>query len=391
MMRDAVLALNAGSSSIKFGIYDTGEAELTTAARGTLEVGKDARLAAQAGDGSLLVERSVHGDGLPAGIAAILDWVETEFGNRRIAACGHRIVHGGTTFFEPVLLTPERIDAVEALSPLAPLHQPRSIAPIRTLSELRPGVPQVGCFDTAFHRTMQPPASRYALPRSCEQKGIRRYGFHGLSYEFIAEQLHRAGMAERRTVVAHLGNGASLCAMRHGRSVDTTMGFSALDGLMMGTRCGTIDPGVLLYLLQHDGMGAQQLERLLYQESGLLGVSGVSGDMRDLEASKAEHAREAIELFVFRVARETAALAATLDGLDCLVFTAGIGEHSAGVRQAICERLGWLGVAIDSEANNRHETVVNSCASAVEVHVIATDEELVIARHTLGAIRRTSQ
>jgi acetate kinase len=204
----------------------------------------------------------------------------------------------------PVLLTSEWIDAVQALSPLAPLHQPRSIAPIHALSKLRPGLPQVGCFDTAFHRTMEPPASRYALPRSYEEKGVRRYGFHGLSYEFIAEQLHLEGRAERRAVVAHLGNGASLCAMRQGRNVDTTMGFSALGGLMMGTRCGTIDPGVLLYLLQHEGMRTEELERLLYRESGLLGVSGISGDMRDLEASKAERAREAIELFVFRAARD---------------------------------------------------------------------------------------
>jgi acetate kinase len=386
MIRDAVLALNAGSSSIKFGIYDTGEAEPTTAARGMLELGKNARLAAQAGDGSPLVESSVHGDGLAAGIAAILDWLETEFGNRRIVACGHRIVHGGSTFFEPSLLTSARIDAVEALATLAPLHQPRSIAPIRALSKLRPGLSQVGCFDTAFHRTMQPPASRYALPRSYEERGIRRYGFHGLSYEFIAGKLHEEGRADRRTVVAHLGNGASLCAMRHGCSIDTTMGFSALDGLMMGARCGTIDPGVLLYLLQHDGMRTEELERLLYQESGLLGVSGISSDMRDLEASKAEHAREAIELFVFRAARETAALSNTLGGLDCLVFTAGIGEHSAGVRRAICDRLGWLGVVIDHEANDRHEPVISVSSSAVEVCVIATDEEFIIARHTLGAI-----
>lgn len=385
-MQDTILALNAGSSSIKFGVYDAGGADLTAAARGTLDIGKSPRLVARAGDGSVLLERTVQGDGLPAGIAAILDWIETEFSNRRIVACGHRIVHGGSAFSDPVVLTSERIDAVEALSPLAPLHQPRSIAPIRALSKLRPGLPQVGCFDTAFHRTMQPPASRYALPRSYEEKGIRRYGFHGLSYEFIAERLHREGRAERRTVVAHLGNGASLCAMRHGRSVDTTMGFSALDGLMMGTRCGTIDPGVLLYLLQHEGMSTEELERLLYRESGLLGVSGISGDVRDLEASKAEQARDAIELFVFRAARETAALSNTLGGLDCLVFTAGIGEHSAGVRRSICDRLGWLGVVIDNDANDRHQPVVNASASAVEVCVVATDEEFVIARHTLGTI-----
>lgn len=261
------------------------------------------------------------------------------------------------------------MDAVEALLSLAPLHRQRSIAPIRALSKLRPGLPQVDCFDTAFHRTMEPPASRYALPRSYEEKGIRRYGFHGLSYEFIAGKLHDEGRADRRTIVAHRGNGASLCALRRCRSIDTTMGFSALDGLMMGARCGAIDPGVLLY-----------------RESGLLGVSGVSSNMRDLEASEAESAREAIELFVFRAERETVALSNTLGGLDWIVSTAGIGEHSAGVRRAVCDRLGWLGVVINNAANDRHEPVVSSSASAVEVCMIATDEEFVIARHTLSAI-----
>ncbi|WP_442579287.1 acetate/propionate family kinase [Mesorhizobium sp. ASY16-5R] len=389
-MQATILALNAGSSSIKFGIFDIGGGDLTTVARGMLDIDKSSRLVARAGDGSVLLELTVQGDGLPAGIAAMLDWIETEFGNRRIVACGHRIVHGGSTFFKPSLLTSARIDAIEALSPLAPLHQPRNIAPIRALSKLRPGLPQVGCFDTAFHRTMQPPASRYALPRPYEEKGIRRYGFHGLSYEFIAGKLHDEGRADRRTIVAHLGNGASLCAMRYSRSVDTTMGFSALDGLVMGTRCGTIDPGVLLYLLQHEGMRTEELERLLYRESGLLGVSGTSGDMRDLEASKAEHAREAVELFVFRAARETAALANTLGGLDCIVFTAGIGEHSAGVRRSICDRLGWLGVVIDKDANDRHEPVVSASTSTVEVCVVATDEESIIARHTLGVISGVS-
>lgn len=384
-MGGAILALNAGSSSIKFGVYDFDGAGLATAARGTLEIGISSRLVARAGNGSVLVDRPLHGDGLTAAIAAMMDWLKGAFGNR-IAACGHRIVHGGSTFAEPVLLTCERIEAIEALSPLAPLHQPRSLGPIHAISKLRPDLSQVGCFDTAFHRTIEPPASRYALPRSYEQKGIRRYGFHGLSYEFIAGKLREEGRVDRRTIVAHLGNGASLCAMRHGRSVDTTMGFSALDGLVMGTRCGTIDPGVLLYLLRHEGMTVDQLERLLYEQSGLLGVSDISSDMRDLEASRQVLARDAIELFDFRAAREIAALTNSLGGLDCLVFTAGIGEHSVRTRRAICGRLGWLGVALDDDANKGHEPVVSSPASVVEVRVMPTDEESVIARHTLTVI-----
>lgn len=388
-MDDAILALNIGSSSVKFGVYDIGDAgEPLTAARGTLEIGKSSRLTVKAADGRPLVERAVRGAGLPAAIGALLDWIEKEFDGRRLVACGHRIVHGGTSFSDPVLLTPDVIDAVDGLAPLAPLHQLRSVAPIRAVSGLRPDLPQVGCFDTAFHRTMQPPASRFALPRPYEEKGIRRFGFHGLSYEYIAGRLDQEGKASRRTIVAHLGNGASLCAIRNGRSLDTTMGFSALDGLVMGTRCGTIDPGVLLYLLQHEGMTPDDLQNLLYLESGLVGVSGISGDIRDLEASTYPRAHEAVDLFVFHICREVAALANTLEGLDCLVFTAGIGEHSSIVRKAVCDRLGWLGLEIDDDANARHVPVISTSASAVEASVMPTDEEVVIARHLLTAVGR---
>jgi acetate kinase len=386
-MGDAVLILNAGSSSIKFGVFDIGETgEPVTAARGTLETGETPRLVAKSVDGAPFLDYPVRSEGVAAGIAALLNWLEQEFGQRRLVGCGHRIVHGGTSFSDPVLLTPPVLDAVESLTPLAPLHQRRSIAPIRALAELRPQFKQVGCFDTAFHHTIEPPASRFALPRSYEERGIRRFGFHGLSYEYIAACLDQENKADRRTVVAHLGNGASLCAMRHGRSLDTTMGFSALDGLVMGTRCGAIDPGVLLYLLQHDGMTPDQLQDLLYYESGLLGVSGISGDMRDLERSKDSRAHEAVELFVFRVAREVAALAGTLGGLDCLVFTGGIGEHSPAVRKPICDRLNWLGVSIDDVMNLRSDPVISLPGSAVDVRVMPTDEEIVIARHTLAAI-----
>ena len=386
-MGDTVLALNAGSSSIKFGVYDIDEAgQPVTLARGSLETSKSPRLVAKSADGKPFVDRSVHSEGLHAGIDALLAWLEQAFGKRRLVACGHRIVHGGMSFSDPVLLTLPVLGALESLTPLAPLHQPRSIAPIRALTALRPQLKQVGCFDTAFHHTIEPPASRFALPRKYEERGIRRFGFHGLSYEYIAARLDQQGKGDRRTVVAHLGNGASLCAMQHGRSLDTTMGFSVLDGLVMGTRCGAIDPGVLLYLLQNDGMTPDQLQSLLYQESGLLGVSGLSGDMRDLERSKDVHAREAMELFVFRAAREVVALANSMAGLDCLVFTAGIGENSAAIRKAICDRLSWLGVSIDDAWNLRSDPVVSHPDSAVEIRVMPTDEEVVIARHTLAAM-----
>lgn len=386
-MGDTVLALNAGSSSIKFGVYDIDETgQPVTLARGSLETGKSPRLVAKSADGKPFVDRSVRSEGLHAGIEALLAWLEQAFRKRRLVACGHRIVHGGMSFSDPVLLTLPVLDALENLTPLAPLHQPRSIAPIRALTALRPQLKQVVCFDTAFHHTIEPPARRFALPRRYEERGIRRFGFHGLSYEYIAARLDQQGKGDRHTAVAHLGNGASLCAMQHGRSLDTTMGFSVLDGLVMGTRCGAIDPGVLLYLLQHDGMTPDQLQSLLYRESGLLGVSGLSGDMRDLERSKDSRAREAVELFVFRVAREVAAMANSMAGLDCLVFTAGIGENSAAIRKAICGRLSWLGVSIDDARNLRSDPVVSHPDSAVEIRVMPTDEEVVIARHTLAAM-----
>ncbi|GAA4134882.1 acetate/propionate family kinase [Aminobacter aganoensis] len=385
-MCDAILVLNAGSSSIKFGVYDVGKANRpVVAARGTLEMGASPRLEVNPIEAALQTTFILQSDGLAEGIVALVEWIEHGFGNRRLIACGHRIVHGGTAFFNPVLLTPSVIDAVDSLTPLAPLHQPRSIAPIRVMVELRPQLPQIGCFDTAFHRTIEAPANRFALPREYVERGIRRFGFHGLSYEYIATRLDQAGKADKRSVVAHLGNGASLCAMRNKRSLDTTMGFSALDGLVMGTRCGSIDPGVLLYLLQHEKMTLNDLHDLLYERSGLLGVSAESGDMRDLEASASPHAREAIELFVFRIAREVAALANTLGGLDCLVFTAGIGEHSAVVRKAVCERLTWMGVKIDDDKNQHHAEVISANASAVHVGVLPADEEIVIARHVARA------
>jgi acetate kinase len=278
---------------------------------------------------------------------------------------------------------------LEDLVPLAPLHQPHNLAAIRALMTLQPGLPQVACFDTAFHRTQDPLAQQFALPRDITAGGIQRYGFHGLSYEYIARVMpqHLGDLADSRVIVAHLGNGASLCAMRHRKSVATTMGFTALDGLMMGTRCGAIDPGVLFYLMRERNMPAEKVEDLLYRRSGLLGVSGISSDMRELLASDAPTASEAIDLFCYRAAREIGSLTAALGGLDALIFTAGIGERSHEVRARICEKLQWLGLAIDDAANRAHKTTLNRAESRVAVRLIPANEESVIARHTACIIR----
>ncbi|UDL94348.1 acetate/propionate family kinase [Lichenihabitans sp. PAMC28606] len=387
-MTDAVLALNAGSSSIKFGLFGARAADgPVLIAKGLLEdQGSEPHFTVRDPAGATLVDRqwsgaTAHEDLL----GALLEWVETHLDGKKLAAVGHRIVHGGLRFVEPVRLTDETIAAIDDLTPLAPLHQPRSLEPIRALRTLRPDLPQVGCFDTAFHHNLAPPVSRYAVPRRFEEAGVRKYGFHGLSYHFIAGRLAEVApeLVARRTVVAHLGNGASLCAMRDGRSRDTTMGFTALDGLVMGTRCGAIDPGVVLHLQKQHGMSADAVEHMLYHEAGLLGVSGLSSDMRTLAESDDPRAHEAIDLFGFHVARETAAMANTLGGLDALVFTGGIGEHSAAVRADVCARLVWLGVEIDTAANDQHSERLATPTSRVEVLCLATDEEIVIARAAL--------
>lgn len=389
-MSGAVLAVNAGSSSIKFALYVVAaDGALNLLSRGVLDRGDEPRLTIKTADGKLLADRRLPEKRTPeADFSELLGWIEGASGGDALIGVGHRVVHGGREYGRPLRLTPEVIGALERLTSLAPLHQPLSLAPIRAIGHVRPGLPQVGCFDTAFHRTIGATASRIALPRRYEAEGIRRYGFHGLSYEYIAQCLGTISpdLPARRTIVAHLGHGASLCAMRDGVSVDTTMGFSALDGLVMGTRCGSIDPGVLLHLLIEKGMTAAELTALLYRQSGLLGVSGISGDVRALLASREAAAREALDLFAFRAAREAAALAATLGGLECLVFTAGIGENAPPIREAICARLGWLGVRIDADANRRGEAMLNTEDSEVEVRIIPTDEESVISRHTLGAL-----
>jgi acetate kinase len=306
---------------------------------------------------------------------------------------GHRVVHGGMEFAGPVLVQPAVMASLEALCPLAPLHQPHNLAPIRVAAQLRPELPQVACFDTAFHRAQPNIAQSFALPRALTEAGIRRYGFHGLSYEFIADQLAvlDPALTEQRVIVAHLGNGASLCAMQRGRSVASTMGFTAVDGLMMGTRSGAIDPGVLIHLMDTRGMDARALESLLYRNSGLLGVSGISSDMRTLRGSDDPRAAEAIALFVYRIVREIGSMAAALGGLDALIFTGGIGENDAATRAGVSAGCAWLGLALDEGRNRAGQRRISKDQSAVSAWVVPTDEEAMIARHTAAVLRQISR
>jgi acetate kinase len=390
-MSDIVLVLNSGSSSIKFGLFDIAADEPVLLCKGLLDEHEDRpRLVVKSPAGEDLFETRREAADADSGhlFADVLGFIEDRFGAGGLRAVGHRIVHGGPDYSGPVALTDDVAAKLEALTPLAPLHQPRCLAPVRTIRAMKPALMQIACFDTAFHHSMAPPANRFAIPRRFEERGFRRYGFHGLSFEYVAG--HLAGIAPqlvaKRTVIAHLGNGASLCALRDGRSVDTTMGLTPLDGLVMGTRCGTIDPGVLLYLQQHETMSVEEVQHLLYHQSGLLGVSGISADMRTLLASGEAAARDAVELFTFRAAQEVAVMATTLGGLDCLVFTGGIGEHAREIRSAIGERLAWLGVRIDAAANDATRECISGGDSAVEVFVIPTNEELMIARHSAAVL-----
>ena len=381
-MGDAILSLNAGSSSLKFAAFEA--AGLDRLMAGVIETidGAIRFRARDAGD-NVLVDEVWQGSPQET-VEALLAWVDRHLGTAKLVAAGHRVVHGGRDHCAPEAVTPALITALERLAPLAPLHQLHDLAPVRSIAATRPGLPQIACFDTAFHKDMPPVAARFALPHQYESDGIRRYGFHGLSYEYVAGQLAKLApdIAKGKVIVAHLGNGASLCAMRDSRSVDTSMGMTPLDGLVMGTRCGAVDPGVVLYLLRERDMTVQQVEDLLYRRSGLLGVSGLSSDMRTLLESKNPRAAEAIDLFVFRVAREIAALAATLGGLDALVFTAGIGEHAPEIRRRIGEKTAWLGLKLDGEANGRGDMRITLPDSPIAGLVIPTNEEFVIARHT---------
>jgi len=395
-MADAILTLNAGSSSIKFALFARGatlpqQPELVGQIDGIGAVGgQPAHFKVKDAAGRVLGDIDLDLDG-PAGsphkaaLAFLVDWLQRNQAGWRIAGVGHRVVHGAQKFSEPVVLDATMIDQLRGFIPLAPLHQPHNLAGIDAMTEALPEVPQVACFDTAFHRSQPEMAQLFALPRAITAQGVRRYGFHGLSYEYIAEVLPQRlaeGRANGRVIVAHLGNGASMCAMQGLRSVASTMGFTAVDGLMMGTRTGNLDPGVLLYLMDYQKMDAQALTRLLYKESGLLGVSGISQDMRVLLDSPAPEAREAVDLFCYRVVREIGSLAAALRGLDALVFTGGIGERGARVREQVCGPLGWLGVALDAAANAANSPIISMPESRIAVCVIPTNEEWIIARHT---------
>ncbi len=391
-MASATLTLNAGSSSIKFSLFELGSSDtLRLMAHGEVEgIGTAPRFAVHDPAGSLLAEQSWPdpGEAFERLLETVIDWAEKHLGGDTLIAVGHRVVHGGAHHYRPERVTAELLRALDGLIPLAPLHQPHNLMPIRTIQAMRPSLPQVACFDTGFHHTIPATATRFALPREYEENGVRRYGFHGLSYEFIVRRLGEAAprLAQGRVIAAHLGNGASLCAIRGGCSIDTTMGFTALDGLVMGTRCGALDPGVILYLEQQCGMSVEQVEDLLYRKSGLLGVSQIASDMRVLLADPDSRAKDAIELFVYRIAREVGALTSSLGGLDGLIFTAGIGERAPAIREMVCARLDWLGIVLDPEANARNRDVISTGESEVEVRVIPTDEEAMIARHTLEMI-----
>lgn len=388
-MSDDILALNAGSSSLKFSLFETDVGDdLPLVSKGEIEgIGTAPHFRVVDPSGRPLAERRWP-PGATLGhetfLSEIFSWIEGHRGEGRLVATGHRVVHGGAAFSAPVVVDDDVLVKLDRLMPLAPLHQPHNLATIRALRTIRPDLPQVACFDTAFHHGLPAVATRFALPREYEAAGVRRYGFHGLSYEYIAEAFAKVApeLARGRVVVAHLGNGASLCALRGGRSIDTTMGFTALDGLPMGTRCGALDPGVILYLLQERRMAPAAVEDLLYHSSGLLGVSGVSSDMRTLLASPDPRARDAIELFVFRIVREIGALAASLGGIDALVFTAGIGEHAPEIRRCVCEGAAWLGIELDPAANDAGGPRLTQSWSRVPAWAIPTDEDLMIARHT---------
>jgi len=388
-MSDCILVLNAGSSSIKFALYGLEPPE-SLLFRGEIEkIGLEPALMVHDAAGRKIAERSwpsgLDHDGATREIFRI---GKDLLHGQHLAAAGHRVVHGGTEYAAPVRIDQDVLAALAKLEPLAPLHQPHNLAPIRALAAHAPDLPQIACFDTGFHHGQAPVAQAFAIPRALSKEGVRRYGFHGISYEYIVSRLCEIAphLAERRLVLAHLGNGASLCAVREGRSVANTMGFTAVEGLAMGTRCGSIDPGVLLYLMDNHGMDARALEDLIYRKSGLLGVSGISSDMRTLRASQEQAAAEAIALFVYRIVREIGSLAASLGGIDGLVFTAGIGENDKATRSEVAAGCQWLGLELDEARNHRGEGRISTETSRLEAWVVPTDEERMIARHTAALL-----
>jgi acetate kinase len=386
MNGDILLTFNPGSSTIKLGLFAIEADRPRRIGSGMIDL-RHVPLTLHVVEGCAATDIPLTAtvtDDLHEVIDETLGWLKSHFQVSALAGVGHRVVHGGDRFAGPEAVSGELLDAVEALVPLAPLHQPQSIRLIRAIRHLRPGLPQIASFDTAFHRSQSDLVRRFALPRILFDQGVKRYGFHGLSYQFIAAQLRRIApdIARGRVVAAHLGSGASLCGMEAGVSRDTSMGFSTLDGIPMATRCGALDPGVLIHLAKQRGLSIDAIEDMLYHRSGLLGVSGISADSRDLIASDAPEAREALDLFVLRIACEIAALATMLGGLDGIVFTGGIGEHQPWIRGAVCRHLAWLGVAVDDAENSKHATRIDAAGSKIAILVIPTDEEQVIANET---------
>ena len=386
-MEDYAVVLNAGSSSLKFCVYQRPESDAwRLGARGQIEgIGTAPRFTAKDGDGKVAIDDTLGADvrDVPAALDVLAGWLRVRWGGARVLGVGHRVVHGGAQYAAPTLVTPQVLDDLRKLIPLAPLHQPHNLAAIDAVAERLPGVPQVACFDTSFHRGQPAVAELVPLPEEIRRNGVQRYGFHGLSYEYIASTLPQVApaIARGKVIVAHLGSGSSLCALKDGRSVDSTLGFTALDGLCMGTRPGALDPGVVLYLFQTLELSAKQVETMLYKKSGLIGISGISNDMRDLLGNDAPAARLAVDYFVYRVAKEIGALAAVLGGVDAIVFTAGIGENSSEIRGRILEASSWLGIHVDENANERRASRISTDASKISAWVVPTNEELMIARH----------
>jgi acetate kinase len=385
-----LLTFNPGSSTVKIGLFSVSAAGATRIGQGMIDF-RQAPLLLHLVNGDTRTDiplKSAVTEDLHDVLDETLNWFATHFSLTDLVSVGHRVVHGGDRFGGPVAITDETLARIVELVPLAPLHQPQSVRLIRAIRHLRPHLTQSASFDTAFHRTQSPLVQRFALPRKLFDSGVKRYGFHGLSYQFIAGSLARQfpRLAQRKVIAAHLGSGASLCALDAATSRDTSMGFSTLDGIPMATRCGALDAGVVLYLLQQQGMSAAAVEQMLYQQSGLLGVSGISADSRELQASQRPEAREALDLFAFRIAGEAARLATTLGGMDCLVFTAGIGEHQPSVRAAVCRRLAWLGIEFDPAANASNARVISTPGSRISVLVLATDEEQIIADEAISIL-----
>lgn len=392
-MNEVLFVVNAGSSSIKFKLYRVAGDDIELMFGGAVDgIGTRPRLKAKAGDGRSLIERSFTAAEVSNSAQAqqvVADWVAGEIRDMVIIGIGHRVVHGGPVYSAPVLVDDAVMKTLETFIPLAPLHQLSNLDPIRVLRQRRPDLPQVACFDTAFHRGHPELSDRFALPRALYDEGVRRYGFHGLSYEYVSKALYGVApeIADKRVIIAHLGSGASVCALQGGRSIETTMGFTALDGLPMGTRSGSLDPGVVLHLIEQKGMSPAAVGQMLYHESGLLGLSGISNDVRELQESERPEAAMAIDFFSLRVAQAIASLSVTLGGLDAIVFTAGVGENAWQVRQNVVDRLHWTGLSLKPDANRRNDRRIDAEGSRAQVFVVATDEERMIAQHTLHLLR----